>query len=63
MNGENYNRLDKAMAQICVYCPLCRGARKRQRGMAYKIVSAVESKACPFCRAYQRVYGKKAHEP
>ncbi len=22
----------------------------------------VESKACPFCRAYERVHGRKAHE-
>jgi hypothetical protein len=25
-------------------------------------VKKIESKICPFCRAYERVYGRKAHE-
>jgi hypothetical protein len=25
-------------------------------------VKQIESSLCPFCRAYERVYGRKAHE-
>ncbi len=63
MKGESsYSRFDKGLARVCVYCPLCRRARRRQGGLAYGIVSVVEGKVCPFCRAYERVYGKKARE-
>jgi hypothetical protein len=55
--------LDKMMAQACVLCPVCRQARKKQRGIAFKMVQTVETRLCPFCRAYERVYGRKAHEP
>jgi hypothetical protein len=26
-------------------------------------VKKIEARLCPFCRAYERVYGRKAHEP
>lgn len=54
---------DKMMAQACVLCPVCRRARKKQRGAAFKMVQAVEVHLCPFCKAYERVHGRKAHEP
>jgi hypothetical protein len=54
---------DKALARVCANCPVCRRARKRQRGFAFWLVKHVEAKLCPFCRAYARVYGRKAHEP
>lgn len=54
--------LDQMMAQVCVLCPVCRQARKKQRGAAFKMVQAVEVHLCPFCKAYERVYGRKAHE-
>ena len=50
------------MARICLRCPLCVSAR-RGRGWALWLVKRVESKLCPFCRAYERVYGRKAYEP
>ncbi len=25
--------------------------------------ASTETRVCPFCRAYERVYGRKAHEP
>lgn len=53
---------DKRMAQRCVECPVCRHARKKQRGFAYWFVKNIEGGACPWCAAYERVYGKKAHE-
>jgi hypothetical protein len=56
------SRLDKALANVCLNCPVCRRARKRQRGTAFWLVRNVESRTCPFCRAFERVFGRKAHE-
>jgi len=61
MSGTITN-LDRSMAQICVKCVLCSHARKKQRGFAFWVVLKVESHVCPFCRAYEKVYGRKAHE-
>ena len=54
---------DRKMAQWCVDCPVCRRARAEQKGLAFWFVKSIEGGLCPFCRAYERVYGKKAHEP
>jgi hypothetical protein len=54
--------VDKAMAHLCELCPVCRRARKKQAGVAFAIVKNVESYICPFCRAYERVHGRKAHQ-
>ena len=54
---------DRAMAQKCVECPVCGHARKKQRGLAFWLVKRVEGGLCPYCKAYERVYGRKAHEP
>lgn len=53
---------DKKMARRCVECPVCTQARKKQRGFAYWFVKNIENGLCPYCAAYERVYGKKAHE-
>jgi len=50
------------MARLCELCPVCRHARRRQKGVAYAIVKNVEVSVCPFCKAYERVHGRKAHE-
>ncbi len=57
------SRWDRILADLCVACPLCAYARHRQKGLAFQFVKKVESKACPFCAAYEKVYGRKAHEP
>ncbi len=54
---------DRAMAQVCVNCPVCAHARQEQKGISYLFVKGVEGKVCPYCQAYERVYGRKAHEP
>jgi uncharacterized protein CbrC (UPF0167 family) len=54
---------DRAMAQKCMECIVCRKARKDQAGLAFWMVKKVEGRLCPFCKAYERVYGRKAHEP
>ena len=56
-------RHDKALAQACANCPVCRRARQKQRGIAYALVKRVEKHICPFGRSYERVYSRKPHEP
>jgi len=51
------------MAKKCEECTVCRRARKKQKGLAYQFVKRIEGGLCPFCRAYERVHGRKAHEP
>jgi hypothetical protein len=53
---------DRELAAKCVACPLCRRARDKQKGVAYWFVKNVEGGFCPACQAYEKVYGRKAHE-
>lgn len=39
-----------------------RDARKMQTGISFVFVKNVEVAICPFCKAYERVHGKKAQE-
>jgi hypothetical protein len=55
--------LDIALAKICLNCPVCRQARETQKGPAFWLTSKVEGRLCPFCRAYERVCGRKPPEP
>lgn len=59
---KNISEKDKKLAQGCIDCPICKRARKKQRGIAYWFVKVVENKFCPNCQAYERVYNKKAHQ-
>ena len=54
---------DRELAQKCAECPVCNRAREKQRGIAYWFVKRIEGGICPSCQAYERVYGRKAHEP
>jgi hypothetical protein len=63
MQAEAITANDREKAQKCVECPVCRRARKKQRGLAYWFVRLIEGGLCPYCKAYERVYGRKAHEP
>jgi len=54
---------DRRMARVCMDCALCRHARRKQKGLSFWVVKRVEGKICPWCKAYERVYGRKAHEP
>ncbi len=60
-SGEITER-DRRWAQQCISCGLCAHARKRQRGVAFWVVKKIEGSICPFCKAYERVYGRKSHE-
>ena len=61
MSTRSASLLDKALARVCANCPVCRHARKRQHGFAFWLVKRVEARLCPFCRAYERIYGRPAH--
>ena len=54
---------DRKMAQQCLECKVCDHARRMQRGMIFLFVRLIEGGICPFCKAYEKVYGRKAHEP
>jgi len=62
MSPRSISKLDRALALVCRNCPVCRRARRRPAGRAVRFVSQVEQRLCPFCRAYERVYGRQAHE-
>ncbi|HEY4745570.1 MAG TPA: hypothetical protein VIH45_12975 [Desulfuromonadaceae bacterium] len=62
MNATESSALDKALAKVCECCPVCLHARHHQQGMVFNFVKAIETNICPFCKAYERVHGQKAHE-
>ena len=54
---------DRRKAEFCRdKCPVCKHARKKQRGWLFWFVKNVEGGYCPYCQAFEKVYGKKAHE-
>ena len=63
MDNQNITEKDRQMAQKCVECPVCRKARRDQKGLAFWFVKKIEGGLCPYCQAYEKVYGRKAHEP
>lgn len=54
---------DREMALKCEECPVCKRARKNQKGFFYAFVKSIEGGLCPYCKAYEKVHGRKAHEP
>ncbi len=54
---------DRRMAQKSAECPVCRRARQKQRGICYFFVKWFEKGLCPYCKAYEKVHGRKSHEP
>jgi len=61
MNQPPINALTRALAQFSAHCPVCRHARRKQAGLAFTFVRTFED-LCPFCRAYEKVKGRKSHE-
>ena len=62
MNSNEPSALDRTLAKVCEFCPVCLHARYHQKGMVFDFVKNVEQDICPFCKAYERVHVKKAHE-
>jgi len=63
MDSETITEKDQQLARSCLKCPVCAYARSRQKGLIFWFVKRVESGICPACKAYEKVYGRKAHEP
>lgn len=63
MNSETITDRDRKLAQGCLKCPMCNHARRKQEGLVFWFVTVIESRLCPQCKAYEKVYGRKAHEP
>jgi hypothetical protein len=62
MDSTTITDKDRRMAKLCESCPACRHARRKQRGLAFWFVKRVEGGVCPYCKAYEKVHGRKAHE-
>ena len=63
MAASEITQKDRELAKRCLTCPLCRRARAKQRGLAFWFVKHLEGGLCPACKSYEKVYGRKAHEP
>ncbi len=63
MSDQQITDRDRELAAGCAKCPVCRTARRKQRGLCFWFVSMIEGRYCPQCKAYEKVYGRKAHEP
>ncbi len=62
MEKKAISEKDLKLAEMCRNCKVCSHARRKQKGIAYWFVKHIESGVCPACAAYERVYGRKAHE-
>jgi transposase-like protein len=62
MNTVTITEKDRQMAKQCLECPVCTKARVNQKGFFFWFVKRIEGSVCPYCKAYEKVYGKKAHE-
>ena len=63
MDNVTITEKDKKLAEQCANCFICKRARKKQKGFSFWFVKHIERGFCPACQAYEKVYGKKAHEP
>ena len=63
MQENSITEKDRKLAKQCLGCPLCKRARLKQKGLIFWFVKKLESGICPACKAYEKVYGRKAHEP
>ncbi len=63
MIDANISDKERVRAQKCRECPVCNYARRKQRGVIFWFVKVIGGGLCPYCKAYERVYGRKAHEP
>jgi hypothetical protein len=61
--GEITEKDRKLAAQCMDDCTMCIKARENQRGFFFWFVKFLEGGICPSCKAYAKVYGRKAHEP
>ena len=62
MPNDTITDKDRKLAKQCLECPLCKRARLKQKGFIFWFVKKLESGICPACKAYEKVYKRKAHE-
>lgn len=62
-NNSNTSGKDRSLATFCLNCPVCNYARRKQGGLVFWFVTKVENRFCPNGKAFERVYGRKSHEP
>jgi len=55
------SKTTQMLARRSENCPVCCAARRKQAGLAFWLVRTFE-RVCPFCRAYEKVHGRKSHE-
>jgi hypothetical protein len=63
METDMITEKDRKLAKQCLECPICKRARFKQKGLIFWFVKKLESGICPACKAYEKVYKRKAHEP
>lgn len=63
MSVSEITEKDRELARKCLECTVCKTARIKQKGFAFWFVKCIENSICPQCKAYEKVYGRKAHEP
>jgi len=63
MENATITDKDREMAHVCMECPCGKTARQEQKGLVFECVKNFAESVCPFCQAYEKVYGRKAHEP
>jgi hypothetical protein len=63
MQTDTITEKERKLAEQCLACPVCKRARAKQRGLIFWFVKKLESGICPACKAYEKVYKRKAHEP
>ena len=63
MQTEPITEKERKLAEQCLNCAVCKHARKKQRGLIFWFVKKLEAGMCPACKAYEKVYNRKAHEP
>jgi len=51
MNSNEHSALDRTLAKVCEFCPVCLHARYHQKGVVFDFVKNVEQDICPFCKA------------
>ncbi len=62
MQNQPVSRWTRVLAARSANCAVCKSARRRQAGFAFWLVKTFEG-LCPFCRAYEKVHGRKSHAP
>jgi hypothetical protein len=62
MQTDTITEKERKLAEQCLRCPVCKRARAKQRGLIFWFVKKLESGICPACKAYEKIYNRKAHE-